>query len=192
MNLLAFPFYILPYFNIAIAIAGLLLLGITLVLGYDLLCRQGSLYTYIQPWVWPAVIATTVGSVVISLLYSEYFGFIPCSLCWLQRIAIYPQALLSIIAWRLKDVTYYPIYGLALSAAGFVVAVYHYLYQMLPRASEGGLLPCLADGTTADCADRVIDLFGFVTFPFLSAVLFLFLIATYEYIRRYDDKELVL
>jgi disulfide bond formation protein DsbB len=49
---------------------------------------------------------------------------------------------------------------------------------------EGGVLPCLADGSGADCADKVIDLFGFVTFPFVSAVAFAFLIMLYVYQLR--------
>jgi disulfide bond formation protein DsbB len=44
-------------------------------------------------------------------------------------------------------------------------------------------MPCLADGS-ADCADKVIDLFGFVTFPFVSAVSFALLITLYQYLRR--------
>jgi disulfide bond formation protein DsbB len=121
----------------------------------------------------------------MSLVYSEYFGFIPCSLCWLQRIAIYPQALLVIMAWKTKDTLNFPKYGIGLSAFGFIVATYQYIYQMIPaEVREGGALPCLVDGSGADCASKVIDLFGFVTFPFISAVTFAFLIMMYLYLLR--------
>ncbi|OIP77422.1 MAG: hypothetical protein AUK16_01820 [Parcubacteria group bacterium CG2_30_44_11] len=126
---------------------------------------------------------TTTGSVVISLIYSEYFGFIPCSLCWLQRIAIYPQALLSVIAFKVKDTVFFPLYGIALSTFGLLVSLYQYIYQLLPKETTAGLIPCLADGS-ADCAAKVINEFGFVTFPLLSAITFAFLIIMYLNIRR--------
>jgi disulfide bond formation protein DsbB len=124
------------------------------------------------------------GGVASTLLYSEYFGFIPCSLCWLQRIALYPQALVGSVAWRVRDAVYFPLYGIALSVFGLIVAVYQYIYQMMPAETvSSGALPCLADGT-ADCATKVMEVFGFVTFPFLSAVSFAFMIVVYLHMRR--------
>ncbi len=172
--------------NFTLAVCGLLLLAVTAVLYVDYFIFKGKYFgERVREVAWPAIILTTVGSVAMSLLYSEYFGFIPCSLCWLQRIAIYPQALLSITAFKLKDATYFPIYGIAVSIFGFIVAVYQYIYQMVPaEVRDSGVTPCLIDGTGADCADKVINEFGFVTFPFLSAITFLFLIIVYLYMRK--------
>lgn len=176
--------YLLPTLNFVLAVVGLILAVKTLVLAADLIFRKGAcLGEKLRPFLWPAIIATTVGSVALSLLYSEYFGFIPCSLCWLQRIAIYPQALLAILAFRRSDTTHFPLYGTALSIFGLAVAIYQYIYQMVPAETRNSVVPCLADGS-ADCAAKVIDLFGFVTFPFLSAVTFAFLITLYMYLRR--------
>jgi len=64
------------------------------------------------------------------------------------------------------------------------VAVYQYIYQLVPKEMlESGVLPCLADGT-ADCSKKVMEVFGFVTFPFLSAALFAFLIVLYVHMRK--------
>src|SRR5687767_13189790 len=41
----------------------------------------------------------TVGS----LLLSEVIGFEPCFLCWYQRIMMYPQVFLLLVAMRIKD-----------------------------------------------------------------------------------------
>jgi disulfide bond formation protein DsbB len=130
--------------------------------------------------------AVTIGSVILSLVYSEYFGFVPCSLCWLQRIAVYPQALLSVLAFRLRDETHFPVYGIGLSIFGVAVALYQYVYQMLPKdvVTSHTIMPCLADGSNADCAVKVIDVFGFITFPLISAVTFAFLIIVYLYMLR--------
>jgi disulfide bond formation protein DsbB len=175
----------LPLLNLLLATGGLALLALTIGLYFDYFFNQSRFFSrWLKRYVWQAIMVTSVGGVALSLLYSEYFGFVPCSLCWLQRIALYPQALLSIMAFRMKEAVYYPLYGIALSLFGLVVAIYQYIYQLLPKeVLATGALPCLVDGT-ADCGTKIIDLFGFVTFPFLSAVTFLFLIILYLNLRR--------
>lgn len=178
--------YFLFTLNYFLALGGLGLATLTIVLYWDYFYNQSTLYRlFIEKFVWWLLSLTTIGSVVLSLVYSEYFGFVPCSLCWLQRIALYPQALMVLFAIRVKDNTHFPLYGIALSAFGFVTAVYHYIYQMLPKESATGdfVLPCLADGS-ADCGTLVIQEFGFVTFPWLSAVTFAFLIALYLHSKK--------
>lgn len=177
--------YILPTLNFTLAVAGILLLVVTIALYVDYFLYRGKYFAArVQEMMWPALMATTIGSVALSLLYSEYFGFIPCSLCWLQRIAIYPQALLTVVGFRMRDDTYLPLYGIGLSIFGFLVAVYQYVYQLIPPETREGITPCLLDSVGSDCATKVIDEFGFVTFPFLSAVTFAFLIVLYLYLRR--------
>jgi disulfide bond formation protein DsbB len=157
----------------------------TLGLYADYFFNQSKLYTkYVAFFAWQFVILSAVGGVVMTLVYSEYFGFVPCSLCWLQRIALYPQALFSIIAYQSREKVFFPLYSMWLSGFGIIAAIYNYVDQMLPKPAVGeGFLPCLADGS-ADCAEKIINEFGFVTFPMLSAILFLFLIAMYLHMRR--------
>jgi disulfide bond formation protein DsbB len=165
---------------------GLVLLAITAVLYADYFFNQRKLYLrYVAPYVFIVAVATTVGSMAIALLYSEYFNFVPCSLCWLQRIAMFPQALFAVMALKTKEGRYFPLYSLALSFFGLAVSVYHYIDQQLPKApaETGSLLPCLVDGS-GDCAVKVINEFGFVTFPFLTAVVFAFLIILYLNMRK--------
>lgn len=177
--------FYLQTFNLVYALAGLSLLGVTAALAYDYFFNVSEWYQrFVSKYVWLVLLLVTWGGVATTLLYSEYFGFVPCSLCWLQRIALYPQALLGSVAWRVRDAVYFPIYGIVLSVFGFGVAVYQYVYQMLPKETiAAGALPCLADGT-ADCGTKVMEVFGFVTFPFLSAVTFAFLIVLYLHMRR--------
>ena len=171
--------------NYLLAVGGLAMLALTIGLYVDYFyCQSKYFNRFIQKFVWIIIPTITVGSVVISLVYSEYFGFVPCSLCWLQRIALYPQALFALMAFKTKESVYFPLYSLALSGFGLAVAVYHYIYQLVPKeAAGGGVMPCLADGS-ADCGLKVIDLFGFVTFPLLSAITFAFLIVLYLNLRR--------
>lgn len=171
--------------NFLLSVGGLGLLVVTIVLYADYFFGNSTVYArFVAAFVWPIIVATTVGSVLLTLVYSEYFGFIPCSLCWLQRIALYPQALFAVMAAKTQERIFFPLYSIGLSVFGFIVAVYHYIYQLVPKdVSGGGLMPCLADGT-ADCGAKIMNEFGFVTFPFLSAVTFAFLIALYLNLRR--------
>lgn len=171
--------------NFIFATGGLILLALTIGLYVDyFFCQSRYFARWFRELAWPAILVATIGGTLISLLYSEYYGFIPCSLCWLQRIALYPQTLFAVMAIRTKEHIYFPLYSIALSVFGLLVALYHYVEQMLPKgASSTSILPCLADGS-GDCAVRVINEFGFVTFPFLSAVIFAFLIVLYLNLRR--------
>ena len=185
-------FWLLPL-NFTLAVASLGLLLVTVVLYADYFFYKGKYLGDVikERAAWLMVIVVSVASTILSLVYSEYFGFIPCSLCWLQRIATYPQVL-SILAFYKGDNRWFPLYGIWLSVFGLIVAGYQYIYQMLPKeALSSGLVPCLADGSNADCAVKVINEFGFVTFPLIAAITFAFLIIVYLYLLRSKKAELV-
>ena len=176
--------YTIADINLIFSLAGLGLLAAAIFLTIDYVFLGRKYYTqYIHRFAWPILIAVTVGSVATTLFYSEYLGFIPCSLCWLQRVALYPQTLFALMAVQTKEAVYFPLYSIGLSIFGLIVALYQYIYQMIPREVTGGLLPCLADGS-ADCAQKVMETFGFVTFPLLSAITFAFLIVMYMNMRK--------
>ncbi len=115
----------------------------------------------------------------LSLVYSEVLGFIPCGLCWLVRIMLYPQVLILGGALYYKD-TLVARYGRILSIAGLIIALYHHYIQM------GGteFVKCPVAGAGVSCAQRFFFEFGFVTFPLLAAIAFAFLIALYTYILK--------
>jgi len=173
------------YINLFYALIGLAILALSTALAVDYFYNKQKFYRkFVAQYVWYLITMTIFGGVATTLLYSEVFSFVPCSLCWLQRVALYSQLLLLLTAIKLKDRVYFPRYGITLSAFGLLVALYQYLYQALPTTLlDSGLLPCLADGS-ADCAKTVMEVFGFVTFPFLSGVLFIFLITLYLHVIR--------
>lgn len=179
-------FFYVSQLNFVLALASLLLVALAALFFIDYYVLKEKYTSSINKnWWWVAIVTITAGSVGMSLVYSEYFGFVPCSLCWLQRIALYPQALLALVAFRRNDIIHFPVYGIALSIFGFFVAVYHYVYQALPKESlMNGMLPCLVDGSNADCAVKIMNVFGFITFPFLSAVTFAFLITMYLHLLK--------
>lgn len=107
-----------------------------------------------------------------SLYFSEIAGFPPCSLCWYQRICMYPIVALAAVGIIRKD-TSLPYYVLPLSLIGLVIAFYHNLlyYNILPESAA----PC-AMGIS--CTTNYIEWFGFITIPFLSLVAFAIITAS--------------
>ncbi len=161
--------------NHTLAICGLLGMVGILVLCVDLYTTK-FFSRYARTWgLWVAFSATSLSS-AMTLLYSEYFDILPCGLCWLERIALYPQILLLLVAIYYKDMMV-ARYGIALSTFGLSVSLYHHYIQM------GGtqFIKCPAAGGV-DCAKRFFFEFGFMTFPLMAAILFAFLIIVYLYI----------
>lgn len=162
--------------NHVLAFLGLIGIVVSLFLFYDIRAQK-FLPKAIPVWgLWVALMAT-LGSIILTLIYSEYFGIQPCGLCWLGRIALYPQVPIIAVALFYKD-TFMPRYGITLSIFGLVVSLYHHYIQM------GGaeFVKCPTAG--GDCAKRFFFEYEFMTFPLLSAILFAFLILLYIYILK--------
>ncbi|MDO8561761.1 MAG: disulfide bond formation protein B [bacterium] len=123
---------------------------------------------------------TTLGSVILSLYYSEILGVAPCGLCWLQRVFLYPQAVLFALAVWKKD-RGVAVYSIALSIFGAVVALYQHYLQM----GGASVLPCPAvAGGAVNCAQRFLFELGYITFPLMSFTLFAFLIVLMLFVRK--------
>lgn len=99
-----------------------------------------------------------------SLYFSEIKQFIPCELCWYQRILMYPLVLLLGIAFFKKDFKIYQ-YVLPMSIIGICFSGYHYYLQKKPL--DAGINFC-----TSGCTGQYINWFGFITIPFLALTAF--------------------
>jgi disulfide bond formation protein DsbB/mono/diheme cytochrome c family protein len=102
-----------------------------------------------------------------SLYFSEVRHFIPCVLCWYQRILMYPLALLIAIGILRRD-QHLPYLVLPFSLVGQGLSTYHYLLEKTtlfgaPTACSGGV----------SCLTQWINWFGFITIPFLAMVAFM-------------------
>ena len=104
-----------------------------------------------------------------SLYLSEVVGFVPCTLCWYQRIAMYPLVLLLGIAAVQSDAGIRR-YAVPLAAIGAVVSAYHVALQRLPGLPSGS---CSLD---VPCSAIYIERFGFVTIPVMALVGFISII----------------
>ena len=110
----------------------------------------------------------SVGVTLGSLYLSEIAHFVPCKLCWFQRIFMYPQVLLLGVA-SVKNDFGIKKYIIPMSVVGFLIAVYQYVLQMSPIP-----LPCTDE--IASCAVKEFVEFGYITIPMMSLTSFLLIL----------------
>jgi disulfide bond formation protein DsbB len=127
--------------------------------------QEAQRFARVRPYLWLSWIVS-LAALGGSLYFSEVRHLPPCVLCWYQRILMYPLAVLIPIGILKKD-TNLPLYVLALSVPGTLVAIYHALlqYGIIPDS----LAPCQAG---ISCTTQQILWFGFITIPLLSAMAF--------------------
>ena len=104
-----------------------------------------------------------------SLYFSEIANYTPCTLCWYQRIAMYPLVLILGIAAIRRD-TGIRLYAIPLATVGAVIAAYHYLLEWFPQIDTG------ACTVGIPCTQVWFREFGFVSLPLLALVAFLLVI----------------
>lgn len=118
------------------------------------------------------VFAISLLGVLGSLYISEIEKIPPCSLCYWQRIFMYPVAIVSFIAIYFKDTSAYR-YILAFSGIGTLIATYHNLLQsteIFVNQGEG----CDATGITCANPTLAFEIGNvFVSLEFLSLVAFI-------------------
>jgi len=122
-------------------------------------------------------------AVLFSLVYSEIIGFLPCYLCWYQRIFLFPiPFILGVAIWS-KDRKIVK-YVLPLLSVGFVISVYqNFRYYF----GEGSSVPCDASGVS--CYQHLVSEFGgYISIPMLALTIFLALI-TIVLVAHFYKKE---
>ena len=97
-----------------------------------------------------------------SLFFSEIMNFIPCSLCWYQRIFMYPLVFIFLMNLLYPDNKVFK-YSLPLVVVGLAIAIYHNLLilKIIPET----LSPCIQG---VPCSVDYLNWFGFITIPLLS------------------------
>ncbi|MCU5606883.1 disulfide bond formation protein B [Bacillus cereus] len=111
-----------------------------------------------------------------SLYFSEVVKLTPCSLCWYQRILIYPLPIMIIISMIVND-TKIVYYLRIFSFLGIILSTYHYLIQFFHKKST--FCNILSDCTSID-----IQYFGFITIPFMSILAFLTIFSSSFLIKK--------
>lgn len=111
---------------------------------------------------WTIAVIATLGS----LTFSEALNFIPCTLCWYQRILMYPLAIILGIAFYRSDREIYR-YTLPLSILGIVISGYHIALQKIPSLTQFEVCK-----SGVPCSKDYLNLFGFITIPMMAFTAF--------------------
>lgn len=101
-----------------------------------------------------------------ALFIGEVLGQTPCVLCWYQRIAMFPLALILGIA-ALRSDTAVVWYALPLALIGTLVAAYHSL--MYAGWIDTPIVPC---GQSVSCTGSDMTIFGGIPLPYLALIAF--------------------
>lgn len=120
-----------------------------------------SLFNFLGKNAVPLGLLVSLSAVVGSLLYSQILGYEPCSLCWWQRVFVYPTVILFGAALLKKDHNVFH-YVIPLISIAAIIALYH-SYTQLGGAS---ILPCTAEGGA--CSKVFVKEYGYVTIPLMS------------------------
>lgn len=110
----------------------------------------------------------TLGAVTYQYVYLTPV----CVLCWWQRIFMFPIELIIAVTLWTKTRMNHLIIGL-MATIGLPVSLYHY-YGHYQKYVVGNpfLLPCSANPLEPSCSNSPIVTFGFITIPFMAAVVF--------------------
>jgi disulfide bond formation protein DsbB len=102
-----------------------------------------------------------------SLFFSEIAGFVPCELCWFQRICMYPLTIVTLLVALAND-RRVSGYLLPLPLVGAGVSVYHLLVENHVVSQAQACLISAPGG----CATKWINEFGYMTIPTLALTAF--------------------
>ncbi len=111
---------------------------------------------------WLVVLIATLGS----LFFSEVMEFPPCTLCWYQRILMYPLVIIFLVGLFPLDKNIFR-YSIGFVVLGWLSALYHNLlhYEVISEA----MVPC---SQGVPCSTKYIEFLGFITIPMLSFIAF--------------------
>ncbi|HET8528522.1 MAG TPA: disulfide bond formation protein B [Gaiellaceae bacterium] len=153
----------------ALAVLGLVGQALVALLVLALLVARERVRTLLWGYeLWAAFVVAAIATGG-SLFLSDVAGFVPCEMCWFQRICMYPLSILTLLtAWR--GDTRAARYLLPFPVVGACVSIYHILIEnhvvATPQACQVG----------AGCTVKWIDYFGYMTIPTLALTGFVLLI----------------
>jgi len=133
-----------------------------------------------HPIAWGSAIAAI--AMAGSLYFSDVVHLAPCSMCWYQRIAMYPLVfVLGVGAWR-RDAGVWR-YGLPLAVIGLLMSAYHVTIEWQPTLDVG------ACSVGPPCSARYFAIYGFVSIATMAGAAFLLIIALMGVLRVLERAE---
>jgi disulfide bond formation protein DsbB len=148
-------------YNTFLALLALTALGLAaglvvyrLVRGRDIAAGQGMRALW---FAWLVATVATIGS----LIYSEVIHFVPCRLCWFQRIFMYPLSIVLLVGAIRKELVA-KFYALPLALLGLGISIWHYIIEVFPSLEGSACDPL------NPCSARHVEVFGFISIPFMA------------------------
>ena len=123
---------------------------------------------------WLVAIVATSGS----LYFSQIRHFIPCELCWYQRIFMYPLVLILGIATYYNDARVRR-YALSMSLVGLSISTLHYAEQKIP-----GFHPTACAATPVPCNVSFVNYYGFITIALMAWTAFFLISLALFFVRE--------
>lgn len=175
----------LHYFNLLLGISGIVLqiLCITAILSLFFGPQKNKYLLFVKEHFLLIGLLISMAGVLSSLFYSNIIGFIPCYLCWWQRIFLYPSFILFGLAYFKKDrnISYYIFPLLVL---GSLVSIYHNFFYYFGE----GTAPCDASGVS--CVQALVSEFGgYISIPSLALTSFVSLLVLLAVAHFYKSED---
>jgi disulfide bond formation protein DsbB len=142
---------------------GTLIFGVVVVIAR--LTKANSFLSEVQKIALPLAAMITTTAMLGSLYFSEIVNYKPCRLCWFQRSAMYPLAIL-LVAANFKKFKFTKIVAVVLALVGGSVSTYHWFLERFPDLDAG-----VCDAKLP-CSVVWFENFGFVTLSFMAFTAF--------------------
>jgi len=154
------------YLLASLSLAGQVFIVLALVMLIFFRRRQNKMLVWFRAKALVLSFIVALVATLSSLYYSEIAGFVPCELCWFQRIFMYPQVILLGLAYLKKDFKIIN-YSLPLILIGALFSIYHNYIYYTAQPSNGFC------SITAPCTQVYIVGFNYISIPLLAIISFL-------------------
>jgi disulfide bond formation protein DsbB len=172
-------------FNLFVSLGVIVLQCLTVLLAINLIflrTRKNAILIFFKTYGFLAGFLVSLGSIALSLFYSNIIGFPPCELCWLQRIFIYPQVILFGMDLYKRSRTIVD-HSLVLAIIASLISLYHVYVENGGSSS----LACATGNAQVSCATRYVFEFGYITVPVMALTASVFIIVVlinHKYMSR--------
>ncbi len=142
---------------------GTLIFGVIVLIAR--LIKANTFLSEVKKIALPLAALITTTAMLGSLYFSEIVNYKPCQLCWYQRFAMYPLAIL-LVAANFRKFKFMKIAAVSLASIGGAVSVYHWFLERFPDLDAG-----VCDAKLP-CSVVWFKNFGFVTLSFMAFTAF--------------------
>lgn len=152
-------------FELFFAMLSLGTLGFGLVVLFARIFKAKNILVEVKKIALPLAALITTTAMFGSIYFSEIVNYKPCRLCWYQRAAMYPLAVLLVIA-SFRKFKFIKTAAVSLAFVGGAIAIYHWFIERFPDLDAG-----VCDAKLP-CSVVWFENFGFVTLSFMAFAAF--------------------